>query len=159
MNKIRFNFIYPMLAFLCVALSGCRALPERNNVGMTRDQVIEAYGETTRDTENELIAMTVWNMDSGYPWNRTGTPRGLHFKAVDEIRENEIVRRSSELGIYERYPWSDNWFHYETVFENKVVMRQKIVAHSDGSIVWLPDGFSSIGSKARVLSGFDVYPR
>lgn len=43
--------LFNTILFLCFALSlltGCRALPERNYVGMTRDQVIDAVAETPK---------------------------------------------------------------------------------------------------------------
>lgn len=137
-NKKHFRWVRPILAFLCVILSGCRALPERNYIGMTRDQVIDAYAETPRNKWNELYVMTVWDIDSEYPWNRTGTRKGLYFKNVEEIRENKTVRRSPELGIYVRHHWSGYTFHYEVCFENEMAVSQKIVGSSDSSIVWLP---------------------
>lgn len=139
MSKIQHLFVSGIF-LLCFFLTGCRALPKRNYVGMTRDQVIEAYAETPRTSANEIYVLTVMDPDSEYPWNRTGAHRGLYFHRIEEIRENEIVRRSPYLGIYKRGHWSGYNFVYELYFENEIVVNQKVCSYSDG-IVLLPRCF------------------
>lgn len=102
--------------------------------------MIEAYAETPRTSANEIYVLTVMDPDSEYPWNRTGAHRGLYFHRIEEIRENEIVRRSPYLGIYKRGHWSGYNFVYELYFENEIVVNQKVCSYSDG-IVLLPRCF------------------
>ena len=118
--------------FLCFALflpAGCRALPERHYVGMTRDQVIDAVAETPK---------VFWGKRSEFHVSVSTEPDhrdanvNLYFETLDELRNEKRVREAKRLGIYHRSHWSGFNFYYELAFRDDVVVHQRICACSDG---------------------------
>lgn len=129
-------FFLPAFAVLLL-LTGCRALPERNYLGMTRDQVLDAVAETPKvdwGTYSEFH-VTVPDRPNGIITNSN-----LYFKTLEELKKDERVRSARLLGIFYREHWSGFRFYYEVTFENDRVVKQKVVAYSDG-VTLLPAFF------------------
>lgn len=129
-------FFLPAFAVLLL-LTGCRALPERNYLGMTRDQVLDAVAETPKvDWRTySMLHVTVPDRPNGNITNSS-----LYFKTLEELKKDERVRSARLLGIFYREHWSGFRFYYEVTFENDRVVKQKVCAYSDG-ITLLPAFF------------------
>jgi len=129
-------FFLPAFAVLLL-LTGCRALPERNYLGMTRDQVLDAVAETPK---------VDWGTYSGFHVIVPGRPNGnitnnnLYFMTLEELKKDERVRSARLLGFFYREHWSGFRFYYEVTFENDRVVKQKVYAYSDG-VTLLPAFF------------------
>ncbi len=123
-----------LFLYFCIAclLTGCRALPKRNYMGMTRDQVIDAVAETPKLLDNKLWIATCMNPDDSRIWNRTGTNSNLYFNSLDEMRVSRLVRHSSQLGVWHKKHWSGRNFYYELTLENDKVVEQEISSYGDG---------------------------
>ena len=126
----KFLFLY----FVLFMLTGCHALPERNYVGMTRDQVIDAVAETPKFLwgKRSMFHVSV----SIAPVERSADSN-LYFETLDELRNDQRIRDAKLLGVYYRSHWSGFTFYYELTFRNDVVVHQRIYAYSDG-ITLLP---------------------
>ena len=116
---------------MIVLLTGCRALPERNYVGMTRNQVIESVAETPKAWEKDFHISV-----SAAPHEQHANVN-LYFKTIDGIRKDRLVRDAKMLGVYYQSHWSGFTFYYELTLKDDIVVRQRIVSYSDG-ITLLP---------------------
>lgn len=114
---------------LTVLLTGCRALPERNYVGMTRDQVIEAVAETPKVDWGKYSEFYI-SVSPG-PSGR-GADHNLYFKTLDELRKHPRVRDAKRLGVYYQSHWSGFTFYYELTLKDDLVVSQRVVGYSDG---------------------------
>ena len=123
-----------LLLFL---LTGCRALPERNYLGMTRDQVLDAVAETPKVDWGKRPQF--WVCVPSGP-NAHDTSNNLYFETMEELKKDERVRSARLLGIFYREHWSGFRFYYELTFENDRVVKQKVYAYSDG-VTLLPAFF------------------
>ena len=129
-------FFLPAFAVLLL-LTGCRALPERNYLGMTRDQVLDAVAETPKVDWGTYSGF--WCCVSSGPYDHS-TCCNLYFRTLEELKKDERVRSARLLGIFYREHWSGFRFYYEVTFENDRVVKQKVYAYSDG-VTLLPAFF------------------
>ena len=117
------------LWFVPFLLTGCRALPERNYVGMTRDQVIDAVAETPKVFGGKRSEFRI--SVSTAPNHRDASVN-LYFETLDALRNEKRIREAKRLGVYYRSHWSGFTFYYELAFRDDVVVHQCITAYSDG---------------------------
>jgi len=123
--------------FLCFALLllvGCRALPERNYIGMTRDQVIDAVVETPKAHWGNH---PMFHVSVSLAPNEHSANANLYFETLDELRNDERIRNAKLLGVYYRSHWCGFTFYYELTFRDDTVVHQRLYAYSDG-ITTLP---------------------
>ena len=121
--------------FLCLALFlliGCRALPERNYVGMTRAQVIDAVAETPKA---QMGKSSEFHVSVPFAPNDKIANANLYFEKLDELRKDKRICDAKLLGVYYKSHWSGFTFYYELTFQNDLVVCQRVSAYSDGITV------------------------
>ena len=121
MRALHFCFL-----LLLILLAGCRALPERNYIGMTREQVIEAVAETPKAWGTDF------HISVSTPPYEQGANVNLYFKTLEELRKEQCIRDAKQLGIYYQSHWSGFTFYYELTLKDNLVVKQKVVDCSDG---------------------------
>ena len=117
---------YVLVLFLT---AGCRALPERNYIGMTRAQVIDAVAETPKVRTGKH---SEFHVSVSLAANDHGAYTNLYFETLDELRKDKCICDAKLLGIYYQSHWSGFTFYYELAFQDDIVVCQRLSAYSDG---------------------------
>ena len=117
------------LCFVLFLLTGCRALPERNYIGMTRAQVIDAVAETPKVRMEKL---SEFHVSVSLAPNDHSAYTNLYFETLDELRKDKCICDAKLLGIHYQSHWSGFTFYYELTFQDDIVVYQRLSAYSDG---------------------------
>jgi len=127
MNPVRQHIA---LFFLLAVFCGCRALPDKNYLGMDRDQVVAAIADTPKLRDQYWVMIPC--LDSPREKNRTIPTTSLYYTSLDQLRQDPNVQKTTVIAVDYHPHWSGRNFYYVLTLQNDIVVRQQAAALSDG---------------------------